>query len=171
MRPNPHTQYKWAVCEALPLRGRLCARCRFSVAGRRLPDPPQSRSDANASEWTRCVLWTRPVFCGPGLLLHATKLFFVDVLIQCRLSLDWIAETVTKQWCYKCDSMVLWVPRKSNDAMSVIRWSSESLGINEVARMPLPALEVAAELVVVVTHRKTLAETLGTEFNFLLLPW
>ena len=50
------------------------------------------------------------MFCGPGLLLHATKLFFVDVLIQCLLSLGWIAETVT-----------------SSDAISVIQWCSESL--------------------------------------------
>ena len=33
---------------------------------------------------------------GPGLLLHATKLFFVDVLIHGRLSLGWIAVTVTR---------------------------------------------------------------------------
>ena len=90
-----HTQYKGAVCEALPWRGRLCARCRCSVAGRRLPDPPQSRSNENTSEWGRCALWTRFVLSGPGLLLHATKLFFVDVLIHGRLSLGWIAAIVT----------------------------------------------------------------------------
>lgn len=44
-----------------------------------------------------------PVFCGPGLLLHATELFSVDVLIHSRLSLETIAETVT-----------------SSDAMSVL---------------------------------------------------
>ena len=57
-----------------------------------------------------CALWTRPVLSGPGLLLHTTKLFLVDVLIHDRLSLDWIAATMTSSdviSLYQCASTVL----------------------------------------------------------------
>ena len=74
-----------------------------------------------------CVLWTRPsASCDRAVLCWCSYPMSPVARLDCRDS--------DKQWCYKCDSMVLWVPRQSNDAMSVVRWSSESLGINEVAR-------------------------------------